>query len=157
MSDAVTGEVVDPEVEDLQRAYAEIAGKPYKFTWVDRTWTVPHLRELDYRLQAEIEGLDEIGLDEIKALFGRIFDAQQAAAWDQVQVPAPFMLFLFDKWIKHSGGKQGEEKASEPSSESTGANSKPTSDASTDSGSPKPSTAKRAPRKAASRRASSST
>lgn len=146
-----------PKVHDLQARYREIAADPYTFTWADREWTLPHMRELDYRILTMIEGFETVGLDEVKNLFARIFGNDQADDWDRANVPAAFLLLLFEDWTKYSGGEQGEDEASTPSSKSTGTKSRPTSAANTTSASRKPSTAKRAPRKAASPRAKSST
>lgn len=147
-----------PKVHDLQARYREIAAEPYTFTWADREWTVPHMRELDYRILTMIEGFDQVGVDEAKSLFDSIFGGgEQAEAWDRANVPAGFLLFLFEDWTEYSGGEQGEDEASKPSSKSTGTKSRRTSGTTTTSASPKRSTAKRAPRKAASPRVKSST
>ena len=147
----VEGTVVD-EVDDLAAAYAEIAPKPYRFSWAGQEWMLPHLGGLDYRLQAEIENVGENlnNLDYLEGLFARMFGAEQAARWAEVEVPTPVLFMLFDRWVKHSGAKPGEGEASKPSSRSTGRRSRPTSAASTTSASRKRSTAKKAPAKAAS-------
>jgi hypothetical protein len=148
--DAMLAEV--DEFDDLDAAYAEVARKPYGFIHEGGKWVLPHIGELDYRVQDEIERADELTMDQIHDLFGRLFGPAQKNAWEQTTQPGPKLAILFQRWVKHSGRKQGEEPASEPSSESTGANSKPTSAASTTSASPKRSSAKpvkRAPRKAA--------
>lgn len=144
-------------VDDLDAAYAEIRRDPYLFTWAGREWTLPHLSDLDYRTMLRIEQRDELGVEELAALFADLFSADQRDAWAQTNVPLAVVFMLFDRMVKHSGAQPGESPASEPSSESTGANLKPTSAASTASASPKRSTAKRAPRKAASRPGKSST
>lgn len=145
-------------VDDLDAAYAEIVREPYHFTWQGRTWSLPHMGELDFRLQAEIESMDEYTIDSIDKLFKRIFGAEQAADWAQTTVTGPFLAMLFDRWLAHSGAKSGESEASKESSENTGEKSRPTSaPTTTGSASPKPSTARRAPRKAVSRRGKSST
>lgn len=149
----VTKDVVD----DLDAAYSEIAREPYHFTWQGRKWSLPHMGELDFRLQAEIESMDEYTLEAIDKLFQRIFGPEQAQEFAQIRVTGPFLAMLFERWLKHSGVTPGEPEASTPSSESTGAKSRPTSGASTRSASPKPSTAKRAPRKRVSPPVNSST
>lgn len=154
----MTAPDITEDGDDLQAAYAEIARKPYRFYWADRWWVLPHIGELDYRVQAEIENFgSEVTLERIDELFRKIFGPQQAQAWSEATQPGPFLEMLFQRWLAHSGAKPGEEQASTPSSKSTGRSSRPTSAASTTSASPKRSTAKRAPRKAASRPASSST
>jgi hypothetical protein len=146
------------EFDDLDAAYAEVARKPYGFTWDKRRWVLPHIGELDFRIQAEIENANELTLDQVNDLFMRLFGPLQAAEWKATVQPGPFLQILFERWIKHSGRKPGESRASRRSSKSTGASSRPTSAATTAaSASPKRSTAKRAPRKAASPRGSSST
>jgi hypothetical protein len=157
MSDAIAGEPGKAAADDLDAAYAEIRREPYIFTWAGREWSLPHLSDIDYRTMLKIEQRDELGVEELVALFAELFSQDQQVAWAEAVVPLPVVFMLFDRLMKHSGAKPGESPASEPSSESTGANSKPTSAASTDSASPKRSTAKRAPRKAASRRGNSST
>lgn len=149
--------VTKPEVDDLDAAYAEVRRDPYVFAWAGRDWSLPHLGNLDYRLQAEIETFNSIDVEQMEGLFARMFGPEQAAAWAAVEVPTPVLFMLFDRWIKHAGAKPGEPPASPPSSKSTGRRSRPTSAGSTTSASPKRSTAKRAPRKAASPPANSST
>lgn len=150
MTAPITGDIVAPDgVDDLQRAYQAIRRQPYTFQWADRQWTLPHLGELDYRLQAEIESVEGLDVKALENLFARIFGPTQAAAWAQVEVPTPVLMMLFDRWVKHAGGELGEQPASKPSSVSTGRKSRPTSGPTTTSASPKRSTAKRVPRKAA--------
>ena len=145
-----------PVVDDLDAAYAEIAREPYRFTWQGRKWELPHMGELDFRLQSEIESMDEYTLEAIDALFQRIFGAEQAAEFAKIRVTGPFLAMLFERWLKHSGAAPGESEASNGSSENTGENSRPTSGTTTTgSGSPKLSTAKRAPRKRVSPRGKS--
>lgn len=151
------GAVVKPQVDDLEAAYAEVRRDPYVFAWAGREFTLPHLGNLDYRLQAEIETLSNLDVEHLEGLFARMFGPDQAKVWATVEVPTPVLFMLFDRWITHSGAKPGESPASKPSSKSTGTKSRPTSAATTTSASPKRPTAKRAPRKAASPRAKSST
>jgi hypothetical protein len=155
----ITGwQVTQDVVDDLDAAYKAVAREPYRFRWVGREWALPHIGELDYRLQAEIEDISELSLAQVDDLFRRLFGPEQADDWAQATQPGQFLSLLFERWIKHSGRKPGESPASKRSSKSTGAKSRPTSAASTPgSDSPKPSTAKRAPRKAASPRGRSST
>lgn len=144
--------------DDLQAAYAEIARAPYRFFWADRWWTLPHLGELDFRIQAEIEAFgSEVTLERVDELFRKIFGREQADDWVKATQPGPFLDLLFKRWLAHSGAKPGESPASKPSSKTTGRNSRPTSGGSTTSASPKRSTGKRAPRKAASPPVNSST
>jgi hypothetical protein len=157
MSQPVTGEVMPAaEVDDLDAAYAEVAREPYRFQWQGRQWELPHMAELDYRIQDEIENTESFDITAINKLFDRMFGADQAAAFQETRVTAPFLAMLFDRWLKHSGARPGESEASTGSSENTGGSSRPTSPASTGSGSPKRSTAKRAPGKAATRPGNSS-
>lgn len=149
--------VTQPEVDDLEAAYAEVRRDPYVFAWAGRDWSLPHLGNLDYRLQAEIETLKDLDVEHLEGLFARLFGAEQATAWATVEVPTPVLFMLFDRWIKHSGKKQGESQPSKKSSATTGTRSRATSAGSTTSASPKRSTAKRAPRKAASPPVNSST
>jgi hypothetical protein len=151
----VLGDKTAPD--DLDVAYAEIRKEPYVFTWSGMEFTLPHLGSLDYRLQLQIEQWDQTGVEEVMTLFSKIFGEEQAAAWAEVEVPTPVLFMLFERWLAHSGAKLGEEPASSDSSGSTGKSSRRTSGRSTTSGSPKPSTAKRAPRKAASPLGNSST
>lgn len=141
--------------DDLDAAYAEIRRDPYIFTWAAREWTLPHLSDLDFRIQLKIETAESLDVNELIGLFGEMFGAGQAEAWAQVQVPTPVLFLLFERWLKHSGAKPGEDSASSGSSGSTGKSSRRTSGASTASGSRKPSTAakKAAPAKKAAKRA----
>lgn len=148
--DAMLAEV--EEFDDLDAAYAEVARKPYGFIWAGEKFVLPHIGELDFRVQAEIEGVSELTLPQINDLFRRLFGPAQAERWDAAPQPGPMLSIFFERWIKHGGRKPGESAASKRSSKSTGAKSRPTSAASTTSASPKRSTAKpakRAPRKAA--------
>jgi hypothetical protein len=147
----------DTKVHDLQARYREIAADPYEFTWADRTWKLPSMRSLDYRIQGQIEGYTSIGIAELEGLFNRIMGKDQAEAWADVDVPSDFLMMLFGEWTEFSGAQQGESPASSNSSANTGTSSRRTSGGATGSGSPKRSTGKRAPRKAVSPPASSST
>lgn len=143
--------------DDLDAVYAEIRKEPYVFTWAGREWALPHLSDLDFRVQLKIENAESLDVNELIALFGEMFGPDQATAWADVPVPTPVLYLLFERWLNHSGAKPGEDSASSSSSKSTGKSSRRTSGATTASASRKPSTAKRAPRKAASPPANSST
>jgi hypothetical protein len=155
--EATAADAVKPGVDDLDAAYAEIRREPYVFTWAAREWALPHIGDLDYRILAEIENYQSLDVTQLLGLFTRMFGPDQAEAWADVSVPTPVLYLLFEHWLEHGGAKLGESAASKPSSGSTGRKSRPTSAANTTSASRKPSTAKRAPRKAASPRAKSST
>ena len=122
---------LDEEGFNLQAVYAEQARKPFRFFWADRWWTLPHLRELDYRIQSEIESTESWTVPAMLGLFGRIFGPEQAEAWDEVEVPGPAIGMLFDRYIAHSGGAPGESQGSDGSSTSTEPKSKRTSRGST--------------------------
>jgi hypothetical protein len=142
------------ELDDLDAAYAEIRKEPYRFKWAGREWSLPHLGDLDFRLQMEIENWSTAGVDEVQHMFARILGDEQAAAWADVHVPTPVLMMMFDRWVKHSGAQPGEEPASSDSSGSTGGSSRRTSAGSTGSGSRSQSTAKKAtPKKAPAKRA----
>ncbi len=144
-----------PKVFDLQAKYQAQAREPFRFTWADREWVLPHLAELDFLLQAEIEAWSpkDTTVDNINEFFAKIFGPEQASAWATVNRPLPFVYMLFDEWLKHSGAEPGESPASDDSSTSTEAKSRRTSGGSTGSGSRKRSSAaaptKRVPRKKA--------
>ncbi|WP_250029812.1 hypothetical protein [Paractinoplanes maris] len=143
------------EPYDLQRVYAERAGKPFEFTWADRVWTLPNLLMLDIEVQDRIENLDpgSSTVETFNSLFDDIMGAEQGAEWRQQVRPLPMLMDLLAAWTEHSGAQLGEAPASDDSSKSTGRPSKRTSKGSTASASRKPS---RAPRKAATPRVSSS-
>lgn len=151
-----------PELDDLDAAYAAVCRDPYRFQWAGQTWTLPHIGELDYRLQQEIEqsaGLDTAALE---SLFARCFGEEQAARWSKVSVPISVLFMLFERWLKFCGAEMGEAPASTDSSDSIGEKSRPTSGTTTGSGSPKQSSgrqapAKRAPTKRAPRKAAAGT
>lgn len=147
-----------PEGEgyDLQKVYAEKA-KPFWFHWEDQWWTLPHLRMLDFEVQARVSEFDfgelaEVSGDEaieaakakVNELFALLMGPEQAAEWAEVSRPLEPLLDMIQQWSKHSGADQGESSASAGSSRSTGRPSKRTSTASTGSGSRKRSTAKKA-------------
>lgn len=144
-----------PKVYDLQAKYAAQARKPFVFRWADRTWTLPHIAELDYELQAQIEMWDasDGSLAKINEFFVQIFGEEQAAEWAKVNKPIGMLPMLFNDWLAHSGSEPGESPASDGSSKSTGAKSRRTSTGSTTSGSPKRSSAAKAPAKRAPRKA----
>lgn len=151
-------DVTKPPVDDLQRQYAEVAGNPYEFTWADRDWTLPHMRDLDIFLLTELENLNPTAMtaDDLTSLFDRIFGPEQATEWARVPKPLTFLNLMLKRWTEHSGRQEGESPASEGSSTSTERPSKRTSTGSTASASRRRSTAKRAtPAKAATRRANS--
>lgn len=147
---------VKPVVDDLDAAYAEIRKAAYDFQFAGRSWSLPHLSDLDYRLMNRIESYTTLTTAELEGLFEEIL-GDQAGQWQQTQVPTPVLFMVFERWIKHSGGELGEDSASNASSANTGRRSRRTSGGSTGSGSPKRSTAKKAPRKAASPPVNSST
>jgi hypothetical protein len=141
--------------DNLQAIYeSEVARQPYRFQWADRWWTLPHIAELDWRVQAEIEAFGEdVTIARIDELFVKIFGEEQAAEWDKVVRPLPFLDMLFRRWTAHSGREPGEQPALPNSSPSTARPSKRTSTGTTGSVSPRRSTQK--PRKAATRRGNS--
>lgn len=141
-----------------ERYYQEVAKEPYEFDWADRAWTMPNLHSLDYRIQSKIFDFASLSGTELETLFGRLLGDGQAEEWAAVEVPGDFLALMFEDWVEYSGESQGEDSASNDSSTNTGTNSRPTSGASTAaSGSRRQSSAKRAPRKAASRPGNSST
>lgn len=141
-----------PTPDDLDAAYAEIRKEPYVFTWAGREFSLPHLAELDFRLQMRIEEAQSLGAPELLALFDEMFGPEQAADFAKVTMPTGALFMLFERWLNYSGAKLGEDSASSGSSGSTGKSSRRTSGGTTGSASPKRSTAKkaakRAPRKA---------
>lgn len=140
---------------DLQRVYAEKAGKPFEFTWGDRVWVLPNLLMLDIEVQDRIERIDTTvsTVETFNSLFDDIMGAEQGAEWRQQTRPLPMLMDLLSVWTEHSGAQMGEAPASADSSKSTARPSKRTSKGSTASASRKPS---RAPRKAATPRVNSS-
>lgn len=126
------------EIYDLQRLYAEKAGKPFTFRWADQEWTLPHMRMLDIEVQDRIENIDtSAGVEVLNALFDELLGAEQGARWRSTVRPLPMILDLFQAWLDHSKGALGESAASAGSSKSTGRPSKRTSKPSTVSDSPK--------------------
>lgn len=141
-----------PEGEgyDLQAVYAE-DNKPFWFRWADRWWMIPHLKMLDFEVQAEIENFDfssvtapeggDVDVAAARAKLNELFDLimgeQQGQQWREVPRPIGFLIEMLNKWTTHSGAKPGEAPASESSSASTGRPSKRTSTGSTASGSRK--------------------
>jgi hypothetical protein len=152
---AVASEVVG-KPDDLDAAYAEIRKQPYDFQFAGRSWSLPHLSDLDYRLMNRIESYTTLTTTELEGLFNEIL-GDQAEQWGQTKVPTPVLYMVFERWIKHSGGELGEEPASSGSSGSTGKSSRRTSGGTTGSGSRKRSTAKKAAPKVASPPGNSST
>ena len=140
--------------DNLQEIYQkEIARKPYRFFWADRWWELPHIAELDWKIQVEIEQFgNNVSIETVDELFGKMFGPEQAEAWGRVVRPLPFLEMLFSRWTAHSGREPGEPSASDSSSPSTRRPSKRTSTGSTGSASRKRSTAAK---KAATRRGSS--
>lgn len=130
----------EPEVFDLDAVYAEQRHLPFKFRWAGRDWELPHLAELDYRIQGEIESTEAWTLPAMLDLFRRMFGTEQVQAWDEVEVPGRVIGKLFDQWLTHSGAKPGESQGSDGSSTSSEPKSKPTSTGGTRSASPKRST-----------------
>lgn len=146
------------DFDDLDAAVREVRPKPYGFMFAGQKWVLPHARALGPKALTALESLDEGAstLDDLANLFRLLFGQEQAQRWNNLDPGRPEYETFFSRWMAHSGVKRGEGPASSGSSESTGGTSNPTSDASTGSASPKRSTAKRAPKKAASRRGNSS-
>lgn len=149
-----------PEGEgyDLQAVYAENV-KPFWFRWADRWWQLPHLKMLDFEVQARVETFQDViaaadGVDQMRERVNELFDMLmgdvQGADWRMVPRPGNAILEMFQAWAKHSGATEGEASASDGSSRSTGRPSKRTSSGSTGSAS-----RKRSPRKAVTAPASS--
>jgi hypothetical protein len=144
-----------PEGEgyDLQRVYAEKL-KPFWFRWDDRWWKLPHLRMLDFEVQAQVESFDfgaltdskdiEATKTRVNDLFTLLMGGELGAQWRTTVRPLTMLLDMVNRWVEHSGGTPGEAQASPDSSKSTGRPSKRTSTASTGSGSRRPSRAKKA-------------
>src|SRR5262249_6242318 len=130
--------------DDLDAAYAEIRRAPYTFQWQGREWTVCHFAELDYETQGKLEGSTDMGLDDLQGLFREAMGDAQYAEWGRGRRPVDLLPILFERWVKHSGSKQGEDSASSGSSGSTGKSSRRTSGGSTGSGSRASSSAKKA-------------
>jgi hypothetical protein len=150
-------ELGPPEGEgyDLQRVYAEKL-RPFWFRWGDRWWQLPHLRMLDFEVQARVEAFDfaaltaneadtELAKRKVNELFDLLMGAEQGQAWQAVS-PRPFgmLLDMIQAWSAHSGAEPGEAPASDGSSGSTGRPSKRTSTGSTASASRRRSPAKKA-------------
>lgn len=141
---------------DLQAVYAENS-KPFYFRWADRWWMLPHLKNLDFEVQAKVETFDfsmltgtNVDLDtarnRIDDLFNLVMGDEQGTEWRAVNPrPVNMLLDMLQSWTKHSGVKEGEASASEGSSRSTGRPSKRTSKGSTASASRRRSPAKAAP------------
>lgn len=149
-----------PEGEgyDLQRIYSEKT-KPFWFRWEDQWWKLPHLKMLDFEVQARVAGFDfaslaadDMGVDEAKKKVNELFDllmgVEQSARWSKATRPLEPLLDMIRQWSEHSGGNSGESSASSGSSESTARPSKRTSTGSTESGSRRRSPVKKAARKA---------
>jgi hypothetical protein len=148
-----TASITPDELDDLDAAYAAIRRTPYRFRFADQAWELPHIGELDYRLQQEIENANGLDTAALEALFARCFGKEQAARWALIEVPLSALFMLFERWLRFCGVEMGEAPASNDSSASIGEKSRPTSDTTTSSGSRRRSSgkapAKRAPRKPA--------
>jgi len=148
-------EVQPPEGEgyDLQQVYAEKI-RPFWFRWADRWWQLPHLKMVDFEVQAKVESFEalaeKIGDDvdaakaEVNALFDLLMGDAQAADWRATARPVGMLFDMLRAWVKHSGAEPGESPASDGSSKSTGRPSKRTSTGSTESASRRRSPAKKA-------------
>jgi hypothetical protein len=138
---------------DLQRVYAEKT-KPFWFRWEDQWWTLPHMKMLDFEVQARVAEFDfatlaDLGSDpegiaaartKVDEFFALLMGDEQGADWAKVSRPLHPLLDMIREWTEHSGGDMGESSASEGSSPSTGRPSKRTSKSSTRSGSRRRST-----------------
>lgn len=135
--DAMLAEV--ETFDDIDAAHAEVRKPPYGFLWEGQKWVLPHIGSLDWRIQQKIEDADGLGMQDLYDLFAEMFGPVQAPRWQGTVQPTDKLPLLFERWLKHCQVEPGEDEASNTSSDSTGENSRPTSDASTNSGSALPS------------------
>lgn len=152
MTDPIEQGPPEGEGYDLQAVYAENL-KPFWFRWGNRWWQLPHLRMLDFEVQARVESFQDdvtaVGdnVDQLRALVNGLFDMllgeEQGVEWRLISRPGDAILDMIHAWMKHSGATPGESAASDGSSKSTGRPSKRTSTGTTGSGSRRRSTAKK--------------
>lgn len=134
------------DVFDLDAAYAEQAGEPFRFRWRGVEWEFPPLADSDWRILSladklnNIQGSDTLDTEAVAALeklFRLAVPEERAEEWEKTRQPISAMITLFGRWMQHSGQRPGETLGSDGSSTSTAEPSPLTSSATTESGSVK--------------------
>jgi hypothetical protein len=112
------------QVFDLDAVAAEAQGKPLRFKYAGREWTIKHISAFDWRITKDgISG----DMEAVALIFRKGMGEEQYAEWEKVDQPAELVGVLFDQWLKHCGLSRGKSPDSTDSSESTGQPSKPAS------------------------------
>lgn len=93
---------------NLDAVEAESAGEPFEFTFAGRTWTLPHLKDIDRRfLNAADQGDVAAMREAFKVGLGDDYEDFEAQPMKIRSLDA-----LFRQWTEHSGLKPGESPAS---------------------------------------------
>jgi len=119
---------------DLNAAVGDAASEPFRFTWGNSTFDLPHLqdRPVDEQLAiiAAIDALDigNTSAAELLAILRLVLGDDTMTRLNAAKpVPATALMALLKAWMAYHRGELGKSEASPASSASTAAPSKPTS------------------------------
>lgn len=104
------------EVFDLDAVAAEAENRRFSFKYGDRTWTMRHLTDFDWRIARDGIGGD---VEAVDRAFREGLGPEQYAEFEQLQQSASVAGALFDAWLKHCGLSRGKSPSSTSSSPST--------------------------------------
>lgn len=93
---------------DLDAVEAETSGDPFEFVFGGRSYTLPHMQDVD---RSVLDVADQGDLEAMKQAFksglGDDFDE-----FDAQPMKLRSLNALFEAWLEHSGLKPGESQAS---------------------------------------------
>lgn len=93
---------------DLDAVEAEASGEPFEFTFGGRTYTLPHLKDIDRRV---LDAADQGDIAAMKEAF-RTGLGSDYAEFDAKPMKLGSLDALFRAWTEHSGLTPGESRAS---------------------------------------------
>lgn len=93
---------------DLDAVEAEASGEPFEFTFGGRTYTLPHLKDIDRRV---LDAADQGDIAAMKEAF-RTGLGDDFEEFDAQPMKLGTLDALFRAWTEHSGLQPGESRAS---------------------------------------------
>lgn len=96
------------KVFDLDAVEAEAAGEPFEFVFAGRTWTLPHLHDIDRKL---LNAADQGDIAAMREAF-RTGLGDDYTEFDAQPMKLRSLDALFRAWTEHSGLNPGESQAS---------------------------------------------
>lgn len=110
----------DEDLFDLGDYIAENRKAPYKFTYGEHQFELPHFSDIDWRTAETAEAADgSTNVTALRKVFKHAFGEDQWADFEALPQPSGAMGELLRRWKRHAGLKPGESQGSADSSEST--------------------------------------